>query len=186
MPHPPDEFRQQLLDLQSISPTLRESYQRELDTMLHPRASARSRSLGMVLLVLLTACAVLILRAAFVYHVGGALLGSYLVLITAFVWAGVLLVREMPHRTQSHRSASSISRILTLAAGIVTVIALIMGLGHASEPKALYGVFYVFVFYFACVAWSLDNRIKSAELSAREQSLRIECRLADLAERLQK
>lgn len=34
--------------------------------------------------------------------------------------------------------------------------------------------------------WALESRIASAELTAREQSLRIEVRLADLAERLER
>jgi hypothetical protein len=42
----------------------------------------------------------------------------------------------------------------------------------------------VFVFYFTCAAWVTTNRIAAAELAAREQMLRIECRLADLTDRL--
>ncbi|HXE55405.1 MAG TPA: hypothetical protein VN541_20440 [Tepidisphaeraceae bacterium] len=73
-----------------------------------------------------------------------------------------------------------------MAAGVATVVALILGLRSPSAPKSLFGAFYVFVFYFACATWSLERRIASAELAAREQSLRVECRLADLVQRLQK
>jgi hypothetical protein len=48
----------------------------------------------------------------------------------------------------------------------------------------MFNAFLVFVFYVACISWSLDSRIAAAELAAREQMLRIEYRLADLAERL--
>ena len=66
-------------------------------------------------------------------------------------------------------------------------MALIIGLRAPSDPKSLFGAFYVFVFYFACAIWALESRIASSELSdAAEQSLRIECRLADLAQRMQK
>ena len=53
------------------------------------------------------------------------------------------------------------------------------------DPKSMFNAFFVFVFYVACIAWTLDSRIGAAELAAREQSLRLECRLADLAEKLQ-
>jgi len=60
---------------------------------------------------------------------------------------------------------------------------LLVGIGKPSDPASLFHAFYVFVFYVTCIAWSLDNRIAAAELAAREQMLRIECRLADLAGR---
>jgi hypothetical protein len=38
------------------------------------------------------------------------------------------------------------------------------------------------VFYFACSEWAVHHRIAAAELAAKEQMLRIECRLADLSQ----
>jgi hypothetical protein len=74
--------------------------------------------------------------------------------------------------------------VLACAAGTVTVIVLLIGLPHSSDPRSLFNAFYVFVFYFACSVWGLETRIAAAEMASREQSLRIECRLADLAERV--
>jgi hypothetical protein len=52
------------------------------------------------------------------------------------------------------------------------------------KPASMFNAFFIFVFYYACSEWAVQNRIAAAELAAREQMLRIECRLADLAERM--
>jgi uncharacterized PurR-regulated membrane protein YhhQ (DUF165 family) len=154
--------------------------------MLHPPLSARVGLVGTLLLVLLVICAALIVRADLVYLVRGLMLVGHLTLAAAFLGASVLIVRDLWKRKHSPKSASSISGLLTAAAGTITVVALLLGLRHPSDPKSLFGAFYVFVFYFACAVWGLESRVAAAELTTREQSLRIECRLADLAERLQK
>lgn len=183
MPDRSDEFRKQLLNAERLSPALHDAYKKEVDLMLHPPMSARSSAPGIVLLVLLVACTILIVRADFIYHVGSLLLVAHIALAVAFVGASGLIVRDLRQWKHSRQSAASVANLLTLAAGIVTVIALIRGLNAPSDPKSLFGAFYVFVFYFACAMWSLERRIAAAELLSREQSLRIECRLADLAER---
>jgi hypothetical protein len=140
-------------------------------------------------MVLFIGCLVLIAliaRADIIYHVRGLALVAHMALGAALLWASVLIVRDLRRRTHSLKSVYSLAMVFTWAAGTMTVVALLLGLGHQSDPKSLYGAFYVFVFYFACAVWGLETRIASAELAAREQSLRIECRLADLAERLQK
>jgi hypothetical protein len=68
----------------------------------------------------------------------------------------------------------------------MTVVVLMIGLGHSSEPKSTFDAIYFFVFYFACAMWALESKIAAAELASREQALRIEYRLAELAERMGK
>ena len=186
MSDPAPGFREKLLNLEEVSPAMRDSYRKELDSMLQPPLRPRSAVLGIVLLVLLLGCTVLIVRADLVYHVRGLMLAGHVALAVAFVSASVLILRDLRRLRHSQKSVASISGILTLAAGVVTVVALMIGLRAPSDPKSLFGAFYVFVFYFACAIWSVENRIASAELASREQSLRIEYRLADLAERLDK
>ena len=186
MTNPAPEFREQLFNLQEVSPAMRDSYRKELDVMLRPPLKARSAFIGIVLLVLLLGCTVLIARADLVYHVRGLMLAGHLALAAAFVCASVFIMRDLRKLRHSQKSVASISGILTVAAGTLTVVALLIGLRSPSDPRSLFGAFYVFVFYFACAIWSVENRIASAELAAREQSLRIEYRLADLAERIEK
>ena len=186
MPDPASDFREKLLGLQEVSPAMRDSYRKELDEMLRPPLRPRAALLGMALLILLLGCTALIVRADIVYHVRGLWLAGHVALGVAFVGASGLIVRELRRRRHSQKSVASISGILTIAAGTLTVVALLIGLRSPSDPKSLFSAFYAFVFYFACAIWSIENRIASAELASREQSLRVEYRLADLAERLEK
>jgi hypothetical protein len=186
MPDPSGEFRQKLLNLQEMSPPLREAYQKELEALLNPSLTPRKGMFGAVLLIGLLVTTALIVRADFFYHVRGLLLVAHAALAAAFLWASFLIIRDLRKWKHSRRSVSSIANVLSGAAGIITVVALILGLHSPSDSKSIFDAFYVFVFYFACAMWCLENRIAAAELSSREQSLRIECRLADLAERLQK
>jgi hypothetical protein len=178
-----DEFRQQLLNVETVSPPLRDAYRKEVDAMLHPPMAAKSSAPGITLLVLLVGCTILIVRADLIYHVRSLLLIAHMALAIAFAGASGLIIRDLRKWKHSQQSASSVANLLTLAAGTVTVIALIRGLRAPGDPKSLFGAFYVFVFYFACAVWSLERRIASSELASREQSLRIECRILDLAER---
>jgi hypothetical protein len=186
MPDQSEEFRQRLLGMQQMSPALKDAYQNDLDALLHPPLTARTRWIGIVLLVELLVAAILIVRADLFYHVRGLWLVGHAALAIGFIWASVLIMRDLQKRHTSPRSVSAIASLLTATAGITTVVAMLIGIRHASDPKSMFDVFYVFVFYFACAIWALESRISTAQLSATEQSLRIECRLADIAERLQK
>jgi ABC-type Co2+ transport system permease subunit len=180
------EFRDQLLNVQEMSPSLRRTYQEQLDTLLQPPLTKRSGIIGGVLAVGLLVTVGLIIRADVFHHVRGLMLVGHLALAAGFCGAAVLMLRDLRKRKSSPRSVYSVSAILTWSAGALTVVALMAGVRNSSDPKSLFNAFYVFVFYFACAMWALESRIATSELSAREQSLRIECRLADLAERMQK
>jgi len=162
------------------------AYRKEVDYLVHPPMTTRSALPGVVLLVILLGCAGLIVRNMVFHPVGGLLMTGYAVLAAGFLWAAVVILRDLRQRKHSQKSTGSVAGALTAAAGTVTVVALLIGLKNPSDPKSLFGAFYVFVFYFACALWALEARIKSAELASREQGLRIEYRLADLAERLAK
>ena len=80
----------------------------------------------------------------------------------------------------------SIGHILMTSAAAITVITLLIGLNAPDDPASTFNAFFMFVWYFACFSLALENRIADAELTAREQMLRIEYHLAELAEQLQK
>jgi hypothetical protein len=179
------EFIQHLKKAQDISPALRASYQAEMDAMLEPKLTARPALIGLAMATGLIICTVLIIRNMFVYTVNTLTLVSWATLAVAFSSAAYLIARDLWRGKHSPKSEFSIAHILNLAAGAITVASLLMGLSKPSDPASMFNAFFVFVFYFACSEWAVYNRIAQAELAAREQMLRIECRLADLAERLQ-
>jgi hypothetical protein len=177
---------QRLINAEAITPALRSSYQAELETMLHPKFTPRTAVPAILLLMVLAACVIGLVRNMLFHEAAPLVLVGWVVLASSFTWAGALIARDLWLKKHSRKSQFSISRLLSAAAGTITVVALLIGLSKPSDPASTFNAFYVFVFYVACIAWSLDSRIAAAELAAREQMLRIECRLADLAERLQK
>jgi hypothetical protein len=178
------EFRDRLFESQEMSPAPRASYQDELDRMLNPKLTSRSAVVGSVLLVLLLVCTLGIVRNMFVYEPGPLTLLGWAVLAATFTYASFLIIRDLWLRKHSPKSAFSIAHALTFAAGTITVVALLIGLQKPSDPASTFNALYVFVFYVACVEWSTQSRIAAAELAAREQMLRIEYRLAEIAARL--
>ena len=152
--------------------------------MLHPAMTVRSALLGIVLLVILLVMVVLIIGTDWLHVVSPLMLVAHGAMVVAFLWASKLIIHDLRRRKHSRQSVLSIANLLTGAAGTLTVVALLLGMSAPGDPKSLFGAFYVFVFYFACAIWSIENRIASAELAAREQALRIEYRLVELGERI--
>jgi hypothetical protein len=185
MPNP-IEFRQKLLDAKEISPAMRASYQEELDRMLHPELTARSASIGVALLAVLVICTVGLVRNMFVYETNLLTLAGWAILAVSFSYSSYLIARDLLNRKHSPKSVSAIAQAIYVAAASVTVVALLLGLQKPSDPASTFNAFFVFVFYVACLAWTIEGRIAAVELAAREQMLRIEYRLADLADKFER
>jgi uncharacterized membrane protein len=183
---PPNDFLKNLLNSEQLSPAMRASYKAELDAMANQPLTRGRTWTGVLLLVVFSVCAVAIVRNMFVYSPGPMILLAWGILAAAFTWVSVVIVRDLWRQKHSPKSAYSVGHILMVAAGAITVVSLMMGLNEADKAAAMFNAFFVFVWYFACTTLALDNRIAAAELAAKEQMLRIEYRLADLAERLQK
>jgi hypothetical protein len=180
------QFIQRLTSAEELSPALRASYQAEMDAMMEPKLAKGPAVIGIAMAVALVVCTVLIVRNMFIYDVGALTLTSWATLAVAFASAAYLIVRDLWRGKHSPKAVFSIGHILNFAAGAITVCSLLIGLAKPGDPASMFNAFFVFVFYFACSEWAMQNRIASAELATREQMLRIECRLADLSERLNK
>lgn len=180
------EFRQRLFAAQEMTPALHEAYRQEVEQLLHPALTPRKALPGILLLVILLACTAGIVRSMFVYRPQPLVLLVWILLAGCFSWASLLIVRDLRRRKHSPASAASIAHGLTFVAGVATVAALLSGSSRPADPASTFNALYMFVFYFACMEWSLGSRIAASELAAKEQSLRIECRLADLAGRMQR
>jgi hypothetical protein len=178
------KFIERLFESEKLNPALKASYQAEMNNMLEQKVTARSASPGVALLVILLVCIGGIVRNLFVYEAAPLVLVSWLVMGIAFAWVACLIVRDLVRRRHSTRSEFSIAQALYFAGGAITVATLLAGLSEPANPASTFNALFVFVFYFACSAWATNNRIAAAELAAREQMLRVEYRLADLAERV--
>jgi hypothetical protein len=105
-------------------------------------------------------------------------------MMTVCALVAAWIARDLWRGKSVRKSSFKVSDLFYGTAGILTVMQLLHGMQAPSEPASTFGVLFMFVFLFVCGAWSVLNRIASAELSTREEMLRIEYRLADLAERL--
>jgi hypothetical protein len=178
------KFIERLTSAQDVSPALRASYQSELNAMLEPKLTKGKVLFGVVAFLVLVVGVGGVIRNLFVYTVGPLVLMQWLLLGVAFSVAAWLIGRDLWRGKHSPKSAYSIGHILTFTGGTLTAVSLLIGLGAQDKPASMFNAFFLFVFYYACSEMAVHNRIAQAELAAREQMLRIECRLADLAEKL--
>jgi hypothetical protein len=183
---PSDDFLKRLLNSDQLSPAMRASYKAELEGMTNQPLTRGRTWTGVLLLVVFSVCAAAIVRNMFVYSPGPMILLAWGILASTFTWVSFLIVRDLWRQKHSPKAAYSVGHVLMVAAAAVTVVSLITGLNEADKAAATFNAFFVFVWYFACTTLALDQRIAAAELAAKEQMLRIEYRLADLAERLVK
>ncbi len=179
-----DGFRKGLLAAQEMKPELRAAYEAEVESLMNPRLTWRSGAVGAGLLVVLVACMGGLVWALARYRPGPLLGTGWAALLVGFGWAAALIARDLYRRKHSRKAVGSIAQALTGAAGTLTVVAMLMGLRHPADPASTFGVLYVFVFYFACAVWALQERIAAAGLARREEALRIELRVVELAERV--
>jgi hypothetical protein len=186
MPNESTEFRQRLLDAEQTTPALRDAYQKELHAMLHHTLTPRARLPLVGLLLVLAALTGGIAYRMLVSYPGPLVYGAWateLVLCASFaLW----ITRVLWQGTTAWTAYFRMGDVIGVAAGLITVLALFDGLRDPHDPASTYNVLFVLVLFVQCLAWSLLNRIASAELAGKEQMLRIECRLAELADRLQK
>ena len=184
MTNEPKNLRERLFESQEVTPSLRAAYDKERDAILHEPSNRKNRLLASVLLLIMLAIVVgevrvlIVHKGDFSFYVGAVTM--LIVCAAASVW----LIRDLRKAQVAKKSAHQFSEMLYGAAGILTVASLIHGLGDSGNPKSTFDALYVFVFLFVCAVWSLGNRITASEMAMKEQMLRLECRLADLAERL--
>jgi hypothetical protein len=179
-----NNLRERLFEAQEVMPELRAAYDKELDAILHEPASRKNRLLAAVLLLIMLAVVVGEVRALLVYKGEWSFYLAAGTMLIACAAGSVWLVRDLRKSKVEKKSAHKFSEMLYAAASILTVVSLLHGLGNAGNPKSTFDAFFVFVFLFVCAMWSLANRITASEMTMKEQMLRLECRLADLAERL--
>jgi peptidoglycan/LPS O-acetylase OafA/YrhL len=178
------KFREDLFEAEVVTPALRDAYRSELDAMLHNTLTPRKRVPGTVLLALLILGAIGEVWTMIVHSGDWRFYIAATTMMAAFAFGAAWIGRDLWRGKSVRKSSYKFADLFYGAAGVLTAVQLMHGMFAPGDPKSTFGVLFMFVFLFVCSGWSLINRISSSELSLREELLRIECRMADLAERL--
>lgn len=186
MPDKSTNLRNRLLDAQEMTPELRDECHKALAAMLEHTLTPRARlSLFALLLLMLTFTAVG-LRGLLFYYPGPLIYGVWIMFTVSCAGGASWIGRSIWRGRFLWSSYFPLADAFAVAATVITVLALAFGSRAPSDPTSVFGALYAFAFLAISIAWSLHNRIAAAALASREQTLRIECRLADMARRLQR
>jgi hypothetical protein len=183
---PNDDFRKRLVEAQEMTPALREGYRKELDALIHQTHTPRSRIGAVIMLVICVGVVVGEIWALSRYPGSATFyIGAGTMLLACAVTAA-WIVRDLYRGRSLRRESFKVADLFYGAASILTVVTLMHGLSKPSDPASTFNALYVFVFLVVCAHWAFSNRIAAATLETREHLLRVESRLADLADRSQK
>jgi hypothetical protein len=178
------QFRQELFASQEMNPALREAFHGELDSMLHETLTPAKKIPGLALLIICLGVVIGEIRALLVYPGDARFYIAAISMAVVCAVAAAWIVRDLWRGKSTRKSAFKTADLFYGAAGVLVVVQFLHGMQAPAEPASTFGLLAMLTFLFVCGAWSLQNRIALAELSAREELLRIEYRLADMAERL--
>ncbi len=186
----PAEFRERLLDAQPVTAALRAEYQREVEAIVNHKLTPRGRVLNVIGMLVWAGFAVACVWSAIVHRGTPRADTFYWINLSIYFVVFVLLAlgsaRNAWKGAHTWRAYFHVAGMFYTAAGITVTLALLRGLRAPHDPASTFGAIYALVFLIVCLGWALQNRIDAALLKTREGMLRIESRLADLAERLEK
>jgi hypothetical protein len=179
------DLRKRLLDAQEMTPALRDACHKELAAMLEHRLTPRMRRWLFALLLLMLTFTAVGVRGLIFYYPGPLIYGVWIT-YTIVCSGGALWVGGSIWRGRFLWSSYfPVADAFSVAAAVIAVLTLGLGIRAPSDPSSVFSALYSFALLAICLAWSLHNRIAAAELAAKEQLLRIECRLIEMAGRMQ-
>jgi len=184
------EFRERLLDAQRTTPGLREEYRRELDNLLVHKLSGTSRFVNVALLAVWVIMAGACVWAAIVHGKSPRATADWWINLALYFTVFVVLaaggIRNARKGQHTWRSYFHVAGMFYTAAGITVTLVLLRGLRTPHDPSSTFGAVFALTFLIVSLGWALQNRIDSSLLTMREHMLRLESRVADLAERMGK
>ena len=184
MPHELPAFRDRLLDAQETTPAMRDEYRKRLHALLHHDLTPRTRLWVWAALLASLGAAVLCVRSLLVHHGKPdvkIVLPSYAAVFAILaLWLGRVLWQGGFARRTSYAIIEGLGSVFV---GVYVTVTLLRGMQAPSDPASTLAAIWAVMLLVVGFAWGTGNRIASATLETREHLLRIESRLADLAER---
>jgi len=180
-------LREQLVDLETFSPDLKAKYQKEMNQMLEERLGAGAR-VGWVLAVAMgvtffAVFSIAAVKAPAEFPVLGRIMFAAGAVFGA-AWAVVAFT--IAKRGSMHRKAH-LEVVLGMTFGFMVImmtLALMQGMAMEDGVRGLKMILYGLVFFVMFGVPSLMTmHLNRAELRLREHMLRLELRIAELAEK---
>ena len=183
MTNPTTDFRERLLAAQQTTPALREEYRRELDALLNHTLTPATRLLTWGGIVVTLAFAAVCVRALVKYGADPQVrVVQPALILTALGFAG-WFVQVIRHGGFARKASYQVFEwVGGLALAAIVAVPMLAGLKSPGDPASSFAVLWSIVALITAFAWATGNRIAAANLETREHLLRIESRLADLAE----
>lgn len=180
-------FRDRLLGAQETSAALRDEYRKALDAMLNHKLTPRTRLLTWAGLIGAVIFAAFCVRAMIVHHDkrdSMIVLPVYAAVFLATAgWLGLVLRRGQFGRRASFAVTEWLGSIFV---GVYAAVTLLSGLRAPHDPASTLSAVWAVMLIMVGFAWSTGNRISAATLETREHLLRVESKLAEMAERVGK
>ena len=181
-------FRDRLLDFESINPTFRQQYERQVKAMVEEKLTGAKKwqfvgflALSLCLSVLFGTMAVIAPKGFPLW--GRLIFGAGALFSLAFV---VMYVRILKKGSVNRKTDNM--QLAWSGWGLVVIIGGITLVCSPKLPDPIVGVamlVQVLFFLVAAGVFLLRAFIERSELNTREKLLEIECRLADLAEKIE-
>lgn len=187
MNDPKKEFRDRLLEMEQITPALKDKYQKETQAMFEKKLTVfgkfawiGSGILGIVFVVLFGTVAIWAPKEFPVLGRMVFILGA----VFGLAWAGLcasILKRGSFDRMSHSKAAAGMGWGITI---IVMTWAMLFAGKHPDSLSGIRAICVGLAFLVMAAVFMITSRIQQSELRTREKLLEIELRMAELAETL--
>ena len=177
------EFRQRLLELEPLSSERNEAIQQEIQAMFEPQMSRWEKVYWGASVVGFALNAVCCIVVGLFAPGEPTMKAVWVILGVGNAVAAAFVLRRMRKGRMNLQQQFSAGKAAVGVAMFVAVLILINAINHPSLQNLAWGLFGVLGLVLAA-AIAIHNRILAAELNGKEQSLQLQYRLAELAEKL--
>ena len=177
------DFRQRLIELEPLSSARNEALQKEIEAMFEPQMSRWEKmywGTSVVGFALNAVCSIVIGLFA---PAEPTMKTAWLILGIGNAVAAVFVRRRMRKGSMNLQQQFAAGKAAVGVAMFIAVLILINAINRPSLQNLAWGLFGVLGLVLAA-AIAIHNRVLAAELSGKEQSLQLQYRLAELAEKL--
>jgi hypothetical protein len=181
-------FRERLMDMEPMTPSLRERYEREVGMLLEKKLTTPHKWGMMAVIVMLLGQVVFFGYAIFASHelplLGRIGFGVGVLFALTFTALLVSVLRRGSYNIKTYPNAIT---GITWVFLVIMITLFMLVAGRISDPaRGMSMVLNGLVFLTFGVVFLLQNTINQAQLKTQEKLLEIELRIAELAEKFEK